>query len=140
MLNYQKILKQNMINVLKDVLIEINKNGLSNVNQLYITFLTNHKNVNIPKWLLSKYPNEITIVLQYEYYDLKINKESFHVALSFDDVKTSLEICYDAVISFADPSANFGLKLIEKEPNKKAKKQITKNKDNIINFSNYKKT
>ena len=139
MLDYQKILNQNMVNVLKDILVNIKKNGLSDLNQLYITFLTNHKYVKIPSWLLNKYPNEITIVLQYEYYDLKINKDSFNITLSFNDVKTSLEIGYDSVISFADPSANFGLKLITKVSNKKVKNKTIKNKDNVINFSNFKK-
>ena len=139
MLDYQKILNQNMVNVLKDILVNIKKNGLSDFNQLYITFITNHKNVKIPNWLLDKYPDEITIVIQYEYYDLKISKESFNITLSFNDVKTSLEIGYDAVISFADPSANFGLKLITKESNKKVKNKTIKNKDNVINFSNFKK-
>ncbi len=139
MLNYQKILKDNMVNVLKDILANIKKNSLSDFNQLYITFLTNHKNVKIPNWLLDKYPDEITIIIQYEYYDLKINKESFNVTLSFNDVKANLKIGYESVISFADPSANFGLKLISEESNKKVKNKIIKNKDNVINFSNFKK-
>ena len=145
MLDYKKILNQNMVNVLKDILLTINKNGLSNLNQLYITFVTNHKNVKIPNWLQEKYPEEMTIILQYEYYNLKINKDSFQVSLSFNDIKANLKIGYDAVISFADPSANFGLKLKTKESNKKIinkkiKEVDTKNKDNIINFSNFKKT
>ena len=145
MLDYKKILNQNMVNVLKDILQTINKNGLSNFNQLYITFVTNHKNVKIPNWLQEKYPEEMTIILQYEYYNLKINKDSFQVLLSFNDIKANLKIGYDAVISFADPSANFGLKLKTKESNKKIinkkiKEVDTKNKDNIINFSNFKKT
>ena len=51
MIEYQKILNKNMLNVLKDILEDIKNNGLSNNNQLYITFLTNHKNVELPKWL-----------------------------------------------------------------------------------------
>ena len=139
MLDYEKILGKNMVNVLKDILINIKNNGLSDVNQLYITFLTKHKNVKIPKWLLDKYPNEMTIVLQYEYYDLRINEKYFYVSLSFNNIKTSLEIGYDSIISFADPSANFGLKLITKESNEQNKEENIPNKDNIINFSNFKK-
>ena len=111
MLDYQKILNQNMLNVLKVVLKNIKENGLSNQNHLYITFLTNDKNVIIPKWLKDKYPEEMTIIIQYEYYDIKIENDFFEITLSFNDVKTKLKIGYDAVISFADPSANFGLKL-----------------------------
>jgi Uncharacterized protein conserved in bacteria len=128
-----------MLNVLKDILVNIKENGLSSTNQLYITFLTNHKNVKIPNWLLNKYPQEMTIILQYEYYDLKINKESFEVSLSFNDVEASLEIGYDSIISFADPSANFGLKLKTISSKKIIKKESKGEKDNIINLSNFKK-
>ena len=51
MIEYQKILNKNMLNVLKDILFDIKKNGLKNNNHLYITFITNHKNVELPNWL-----------------------------------------------------------------------------------------
>ena len=144
MIDYQKILNNNMINVLKDILQNIENNGLSNNNHLYITFLTGHSKTKVPNWIKEKYPEEMTIVIQYEYYDLKINKSDFVIILSFNDIKAKLKIHYDSIISFADPSANFGLRLIEKKTqkkfNKSIKEQVTKNKkDNIINFSNYKK-
>ena len=142
MIEYQKILDKNMLNVLKDVLKNIRDNGLSNNNHLYITFLTNHKNVELPNWLKKKYTQEMTIVIQYEYYDLEINENDFSIKLSFDDIKTHLKINYNAIVSFADPSANFGLILqknkIQKKVNKKLENKKSK-KDNVINFSNYKK-
>ena len=67
MIEYQNILDKNMLNVLKDILINIRDKGLSNNNHLYITFFTNHKKVEIPNWLKENYPNEMTIVIQYEY-------------------------------------------------------------------------
>ena len=142
MIEYQKILDKNMLNVFKDILKNIKDNGLSNNNHLYITFLTNHKNVELPNWLKQKYPQEMTIVVQYEYYDLKINNNNFSISLSFNDIKTNLIIDYSAIISFADPSANFGLILqknrIQKKDNKKIEKKKS-NKNNVINFSNFKK-
>ena len=142
MIEYQKILDKNMLNVFKDILKNIRDNGLSNNNHLYITFLTNYKNVELPNWLKQKYPEEMTIIIQYEYYDLEINKNNFSISLSFNDIKTNLKIDYDSIISFADPSANFGLILqknkIEKNANKKIEKKKS-NKNNVINFSNYKK-
>ena len=142
MIEYQKILDKNMLNVLKDILINIKNNGLSNNNHLYITFFTNHKNVELPNWLKQKYPEEMTIVIQYEYYDLEINKNNFSISLSFNDIKTYLKIDYNSIISFADPSANFGLILqknrIQKRDNKKIIKKRS-NKNNVINFSNFKK-
>ena len=132
-----------MLNVLKDILKNIRDNGLSNNNQLYITFLTNHKNVELPNWLKQKYPQEMTIIIQYEYYDLEINNNNFSITLSFGDIKTNLIINYNAIVSFADPSANFGLILQKNKIQKKENKKLDKNKskkDNVINFSNYKKS
>ena len=136
-INYQKILKKNMLNVLKDILKEISKNGLTNNNLIYITFLTNHKEVELPKWLKDKYPNDITIVIQYEYYNLVVDKNSFSLNLSFNNKRSNLIVGFDSVISFADPSANFGLKIKDNKNLNKEKK--TKIKNNVIDFSNFKK-
>ena len=142
MIEYQNILDKNMLNVLKDILINIRDKGLSNNNHLYVTFSTNHQNVELPNWLRQKYPEEMTIVIQYEYYDLKINNDNFSILLSFNDIKTNLIIDYNAIISFADPSANFGL-ILQKNKSQKTLKRDLENKkskkDNVINFSNYKK-
>tara|TARA_B100001057_G_C22174304_1_gene690638 strand:- start:7 stop:438 length:432 start_codon:yes stop_codon:yes gene_type:complete len=142
MIEYQKILEKNMLSVFKDILINIRNNGLSNNNHLYITFLTSHKKVELPNWLKQKYPDEMTIVIQYEYYDLKINKNNFSISLSFNDIKATLKIDYNCIISFADPSANFGLILQKNKTQKKLNKNLESKKpkeDNVINFSNYKK-
>ncbi len=142
MIDYQKILDKNMLNVFKDILIEIRDKGLTNNNHLYITFLTNHKDVKLPNWLKQKYPVEMTIIIQYEFYNLQVNKDNFSVLLSFNDIKTNLKINYNAVVSFADPSANFGLILKKNKMQKKINKTLEKNKsgkNNVINFSNYKK-
>ncbi len=139
MINYQKLLNQSMIGVLKDVLNNIKNNGLSNGNHLYITFLTNHKNVKIPLWLKNKYNKEMTIIIQYEFYNLYIEKKFFKIDLSFNDINATLQIGFDSVISFADPSANFGLILKTKELKDNVKKQKDSKKNNIINFSEFKK-
>ena len=142
MIEYQKILDKNMLNVFKDVLRNIKNNGLTSNNHLYITFLTNHNKVIIPSWLKNKYPEEMTIIIQYEYYDLEINSNNFSIILSFGDIKTKLKINYNAIVSFADPSANFGLILQKSKVQKKVNKKLENNKskkDNVINFSNYKK-
>ena len=113
-----------------------------NNNHLYITFLTNHFNVRLPEWIKEKYPEEMTIVIQHEYYNLEIKEKKFSITLSFNNIKTNLIIGYDSIISFADPSANFGLILKEKKIKNKKRKNIENNRyeeNNIINFSNYKK-
>ncbi|MDC2978380.1 ClpXP protease specificity-enhancing factor SspB [Pelagibacteraceae bacterium] len=142
MIEYNKILNKNMINVLKDILKKIKDTGLSNNNHLYITFSTIHNTVKLPNWIRKKYPEEMTIVIQYEYYDLEVNNRDFSITLSFNDIKTNLVIGYNAIISFADPSENFGLILQKSKIQNKIKTEIKSNKlkeNNVINFSNYKK-
>ena len=140
-INYSKILKSNMINAFKDVLINIKNNGLQEGHHLYITFKTNSKKTIIPQWLLEKYPNEITIVIKHEYCNYDVAKDHFKITLSFSDVKADLIIGYDAIISFADPYANFGLRLEQKTTNEFKNKinSKKKNSNNVIDFINYKK-
>ena len=82
----------------------------------------------------------MTLIIQYEYYDLEVNKNNFSISLSFNDIKTKLRIDYDSIISFADPYANFGL-ILQKNKNRFKNNLENKNieKNNVISFSNYKK-
>ena len=145
-INYSKILKKNMINVLKDVLTNIKKNGLQEGHHLYITFKTNEKKVIIPQWLLDKFPSEMTIVIQHEYWNYDVMNDHFKITLSFNDIKTDLIVPFSSVISFADPYANFGLKLIQDKvidnQNTNKTKQKLKNtgyskKGNIIELNKF---
>ena len=148
MIEYQKILNKNLLNVFIEILKEVEKKGLDRKNHLYITFATNNSKTSVPDWLLQKYPSEMTIVIQHEYYHLSVNKKNFNIGLSFNNKKSDLTISFDSIISFADPSSNFGLnykfnKFIEKNNKKIVVKQKKfkkkKNSSNVINFSNYKK-
>ena len=118
-INYNKILRDNMRNVFREVLLNISENGLQEGHHLYVTFDTNNTKVKIPTWLKEKHPEEMTIVIQYEYWDFIIKKNLFNISLSFNNIKTDLIIPYDSVISFADPYANFGLKLDKEQKSKK---------------------
>ena len=148
-IEYSKILKKNLINVFRDVLKIIEKNGFKEGHHLYITFKTDDKNVIMPDWLKNKYPDKITIIMQHEYWNFKVRKDNFNITLSFDDIKSDIKIPFDSVISFADPYANFGLKLINNEiiqkkikkiHEKKSKNKKTDfNKNNIIDFNKFKK-
>ena len=131
-IDYSQILKENMINVLRDVLKIIDKEGLKEGHHIFITFKTNYSGVKIPKWLKDKFPNEMTIVMQYEYWNFRVMKDEFKITLSFNDIKSDLCIPYNSVISFADPYANFGLKLSSDESSKNKKKRMTKDKKKII--------
>ena len=148
-IEYSKILKKNLINVFRDVLKIVEKNGFKEGHHLYITFKTDDKNVIMPNWLKNKYPDKMTIIMQHEYWNFEIRKDNFNITLSFDDIKSDIKIPFDSVISFADPYANFGLKLINNEISQKKIKKIQKkksknkktdfNKNNIIDFNKFKK-
>ena len=148
-INYAQILKKNMLNIFRDVLKNIETNGLQKGHHLYVTFKTDNKKIIIPDWLKQKYPTEMTIVIQYEYWNFRISKNYFEITLSFNDIKSNLKIPYNAVISFADPYANFGLKLINYKSNNKIskttsdKKSMNKinhtKKNNVIKFNKFKK-
>ena len=149
MIEYQKILNKKLLNVFIEVLKEVEKNGFDGKNQLYITFATNNAKTTVPDWLLQKYPNEMTIVIQHEYYHLSVHKKNFNIGLSFNNKKCDLKISFDSIISFSDPSSNFGLNYQfnkttvqnDKKTLVKKKKSIKeKNPSNVINFSNYKKS
>lgn len=144
MIDYQNILNKNLLNVFVEILKDIEKNGLDGTNHLYITFSTANKNTSIPIWLMQKYPNEMTIVIQHEFYHLSVKKNYFNIGLSFNNKKSDLKISFDSIISFADPSSNFGLnyqfnKSINKDMFKKHKSLEKNNKNNVIDLSNYKK-
>ncbi len=148
MSDYLKILNNNLLNVIVDILKDIEKNGLDGNNHLYITFKTNNPKNIVPNWLLQKYPNEMTIVIQHEYYHLSVNKHYFNIGLSFNNKKSDLKISFDSITSFADPSANFGLNYqfnkSDEEIAQKKKKGIKDKGEkyktsNVINFSNFKK-
>jgi|TARA_R100000501_G_scaffold16352_1_gene29713 hypothetical protein len=75
----------------------------------YIAFKTRAKGVDIPAHLLERYPDEMTVVVQHRYWDLKVDREGFEIGLSFNQVPAKLVIPFDAIIGFVDPSVNFAL-------------------------------
>ncbi|PZO86474.1 MAG: hypothetical protein DI626_06505 [Micavibrio aeruginosavorus] len=75
----------------------------------YITFMTDFPGVKIPAYLHDRYPGEMTIVLQYQFYDLFVDEQKMGVTLSFNNVPERLEIPLSAITIFADPSVNFAL-------------------------------
>lgn len=83
--------------------------GLPGEHHFYITFRTGHPGVEMADYLRERYPNEMTIVVQYQFWDLKVLDERFEVTLSFNDKPEPLVVPYAAVSAFADPSVRFGL-------------------------------
>lgn len=92
--------------------------GLPGGHHFYLTFRTDHPGVVIPPRLRAQYPQEMTIVLQHQFWDLKMDREAglVTVGLSFGGVPASLAVPLDAVIGFADPYVRYGLRFHVVEP------------------------
>ena len=86
--------------------------GLPGAHHFYVTFRTDYPGVHIPARLLAQYPEEMTIVLQHQYWDLKGDEDrGLTVGLSFSGIPSTLVIPIGAIIGFADPHARFGLRM-----------------------------
>ncbi len=107
--DYQEIVQKAFLNVVKDILCDVSQNGLPNPHHFYITFSTKHPGVKIPSFLKEKYPEEMTIVLQHQFQNLIVEQDYVEVDLSFSGQMTTLHIPFAALVSFVDPSVQFGL-------------------------------
>ena len=108
-LRYDRMVEKALRNVARQAVEEVIENGLPNDHHFYITFLTDYDGVQIPDYLRERYPGEMTIVLQYQFYDLSIDDEFLKVTLSFNNIPEKLVIPVGAITIFADPSVNFAL-------------------------------
>ena len=104
LMDYQALVEGAMKDVVRNVLLRVAKDGLPGEHHLYITFQTKHKGVEIADRLVDQYPDEMTIVLQYQFWGLEIFEDAFEITLSFSGNNERLYIPIDAVIGFADPS------------------------------------
>jgi len=108
-LDYGRLVERALRRVVRDALELIAEHGLPGQHHFYITFRTDHPDVVIDDALRARYPAEMTVVLQHEFWGLEVLPERFGVTLSFGGAPQRLEIPYDAVRVFADPSVEFGL-------------------------------
>lgn len=104
--------------VVVEALDHVGRNGLPGEHHFYVTFRTDHPGVSLPGHLKARYPQEMTIVLQHKFWDLKVDRgaNSFSVGLSFGGVPATLVIPFKAVTAFADPQVRFGLRFPAPEP------------------------
>lgn len=94
--------------VVRTVLADVAKNGLPGDHHFKITFTTTAPGVRLSERMRERYPQEMTIVLQYQFWDLTVTEQSFDVGLSFGGVPERIGIPFDAVSAFYDPSVQFG--------------------------------
>jgi hypothetical protein len=108
-IDYEERVQTALRGVVADALRDVAKSGLPGRHHFFIAFATDHPGVQISDYLFEQYPEEMTIVLQHEYWDLAVEDTSFSVTLCFNDVNERLVIPFDSIISFVDPSVKFGL-------------------------------
>jgi hypothetical protein len=150
-IDYGNLMHNAMRSLIQDVLTEVKNNGLPGEHHFFITFDTNHTGVEMASWLKDRYPTEITVVMQHWYDDLEVNDDGFSVTLNFGDTPEHLVIPYEAILTFVDPSVEFGLRFEtneEDEDTDEQKPTVSKesNKDDtkketgqVVSLDNFRK-
>ncbi len=107
---YDEIVQEALRAVVGRVLGEVQQTGtLPGEHHFYITFKTGAAGVDIPRHLTERFPDEMTIVIQNRFWDLKVGEEGFEVGLSFNQAPARLVIPFSAITGFVDPAVNFAL-------------------------------
>lgn len=153
-LRYDRWIEDALKSVVRKALKFCQEEGLPGEHHFYVTFATDHPDVIISESLREQYPEEITIVLEHEFWDLEVTNEYFDVVLSFNDIKTPIHVPFEAITGFADPSVKFGLQfkmellededLVEEdevsvEEGETAPSDEDENKDNVIALDAFRK-
>ncbi len=109
-IDYGNLMHRAMRTLIAEVLGDVAENGLPGEHHFFITFDTTHPEVEIADWLHERYPEEMTIVLQHWFENLDVREDGFTVTLNFGDRPEPLVVPYDAILTFVDPSVEFGLR------------------------------
>ena len=112
-IRYDLLTQQALRGVVRSVLTDTAKKGLPGDHHFYISFDTKVDGVHMSDRLRAQYPDEMTIILQHQFWDLKVSEAEFEVGLSFGGVPERLTVPYEAINGFFDPSVQFGLQFEE---------------------------
>ena len=111
MIDYGSMMHDAMRGLIKRLLQDIAKAGeLPGDHHFFITFDTMYPGVQVPDWLVDRYPDEMTIVVQHWFENLNVTEEGFAITLNFGDSPEPLYIPFFALRTFVDPSVEFGLR------------------------------
>jgi len=125
-IRYDLLVQDALRSVVRNVLSEAGKTGLPGEHHFYVSFKTGAPGVRVSNRLREQYPDEMTIVLQHQFWDLGITEHTFEVGLSFGGVPERLLVPFDAIVGFFDPSVQFGLKFEVQQPDTVAENDDTK--------------
>ena len=109
-IDYQALVQEALRGVVRGALQRVARDGrLPGAHHFYIAFHTAHPGVKVSEAILQRYPQEMTIVVQHQFWDLHVGEDDFQITLSFNNVPEKLSIPYVAIKNFFDPSTRFGL-------------------------------
>jgi uncharacterized protein len=108
-IRYDVLARDALRGVLRRVLADAAEHGLPGEHHFFITFLSTAEGVKLSPRLLAQYPEEMTVILQHQFWDLTVSEDRFEVGLSFGGIPERLVVPFSSIKSFFDPSAQFGL-------------------------------
>jgi uncharacterized protein len=108
-IRYDILTQEALRGVVRTVLTDAAKNGLPGEHHFYVSFDTRAEGVKLSPRMAAQYPQEMTIVLQHQFWDLAVSEQGFEVGLSFNGIPERLVVPYSAIKGFVDPSVQFGL-------------------------------
>jgi len=108
-IRYDVLARDALRGVLRRVLTDAAEHGLPGEHHFFITFLSTAEGVKLSPRLLAQYPEEMTIILQHQFWDLTVLEDRFEVGLSFGGIPERLVVPFNSIKSFFDPSVQFGL-------------------------------
>jgi hypothetical protein len=109
-IDYGNLMHRAMRGLIIEVLSAVADEGLPGNHHFFITFDTRHPQARLADWLRDRYPDDMTIVMQHWFTDLKVDPDGFAITLNFGDQPEPLYIPFDAIRTFVDPSVEFGLR------------------------------
>ena len=109
-LDYGSLMHRAMRGLIFNVLEQVRDHGLPGNHHFFITFDTTHPDVQLADWLKDRYPEEMTVVIQHWFDNLVVREDGFSITLNFGDQPEPIQIPFDAIQTFVDPSVEFGLR------------------------------
>ena len=153
-MNYKVLIENAMLNMVRDILKKVSKDGLPKNHHFLITFFSHSRGVVIPNWMKEKYPDKMTIIIRNWFEDLNVTEKKFEISLNFKNNVERLIIPFNSLELFADPSVDFAISFNQVNSSQCGEiegdedlsdKTTTKNEDlrkknkNVIDLKNFKK-
>ena len=149
-IDYGTLMHKAMRTLIFDVLKDVKESGLPGEHHFFITFDTTVEGVEISEWLRKRYPEEMTIVIQHWFDGLNVKEDGFDITLNFGDQPESLVVPFLSILTFVDPSVEFGLRFEQNEDDEQPKftevekandqvKKLSTKKGDVVSLDSFRK-